>query len=48
MDADVLPRLPLSEGERTFEIHLESIGSKEIPAATGRLLRKWLHEGKTL
>ncbi|HMC82167.1 MAG TPA: TIGR04282 family arsenosugar biosynthesis glycosyltransferase [Candidatus Polarisedimenticolia bacterium] len=29
-------------------IHLESIGSKEIPTATGRLLRKWQQEGKTL
>jgi uncharacterized protein len=29
-------------------LHLESIGSKEIPTVTGRLLRRWLQEGKTL
>jgi uncharacterized protein len=29
-------------------LHLESIGSRELPSAAGRLLRKWLHDGKTL
>lgn len=29
-------------------LHLESLGSRDVPRATGRLLRRWLKEGKTL
>ena len=29
-------------------LHLESLGSRDVPRTTGRLLRRWLKEGKTL
>jgi len=44
-DVDLPEAIPLLWKEI---LHLEAIGSKEVPQATDRLLRRWLREGKVL